>query len=91
MSSSTCFLAARDGDVLAVARLELLGDVLDDVVDLRLGDPGTLHAHRLARTHRQEERVALTDELLGAGLVEDDAAVGQAEVANAIRLRARWP
>jgi hypothetical protein len=52
-------------------------DVLDDGVDLGLGDPGPLHPDRLARPHRQEERVALADELLGARLVEDDPAVGE--------------
>ena len=46
-------------------------------MDLGLGDPGALDAHRLARAHRQEEGVTLTDELLGAGLVEDDAGVGE--------------
>ena len=49
----------------------------DDAVDLRLVDPRALHTHRLARAHRQEERVTLTEELLGAGLVEHDAAVGE--------------
>ena len=78
MSSSTCFLGGDHGDVVAVARLELLGDVLDDRVDLGLGDPGALHAHRLADAPRQEERVALADQLLGAGLVEHDAGVGDA-------------
>ena len=78
MSSSTCFFGAVDGDVVAVARLELVVDVLDDRVDLGLGDPGALHAHRLAGTHRQEERVALADQLLGARLVEHDPGVGDA-------------
>jgi hypothetical protein len=76
--------------IVAIARRELVPDVLDDRMDLRLGDPGTLHPHRLGRTHRQEQRVALTDELLGAGLVEDDPRVGRDEVANAIRT-GRWP
>ena len=78
MSSSTCFFGAVDRDVVAVARLELALDVLDDGVDLGLGDPGALHAHRLAGAHRQEQRVALADELLGARLVEDDPGVGDA-------------
>ena len=70
-------LRRGDGDVLAVMRRELGLDVLDDGVDLRLGDPGALDPHRLARPHREEERVALPDELLGAGLVEHDAGVGE--------------
>ena len=56
----------------------LLRDVLDDRLDLGLGDPGALHADRLGGAHRQEQRVALADQLVGAGLVEDDAAVGDA-------------
>ena len=77
MSSSTCFFGATTDDVLAVVRLELLRDALDDRVDLGLRDPGTLDADRLARAHRQEQRVTLTDELLGARLVQDDPGVGQ--------------
>src|SRR6478672_9902423 len=68
----------RGGHVLAVRRLQLLLAVLDDLVDLRLGDPGPLDAHRLGRSHRQEEPVALAHELLRARLVEDDPAVGEA-------------
>ena len=67
----------RGGDVLAVRRLQLLLAVLDDLVDLGLGDPGALHAHRLGGAHRQEQPVALADELLRARLVEDDPAVGE--------------
>ena len=36
-----------------------------------------LDADRLARAHRQEQGVALTDELLRTGLVEHDPGVGQ--------------
>src|SRR4051812_9051361 len=68
----------RSGDVLAVAGLQLLLAVLDDHVDLGLGDPGTLHPDRLRGTHRQEEAVALPDQLLRTGLVEDHPAVGEA-------------
>ena len=78
MSSSICFLGATTGDVLDVVGLELGRDELDDLVDLGLVDPRALHAHRLACAHREEERVALADELLGAGLVEHDARVGEA-------------
>ena len=64
-------------DVLAVVRRELALDVRDDGVDLGFVDPCALHAHRLARTHRQEQRVTLAEQLLGTGLVEHDAAVGE--------------
>ena len=57
MSSSICFLGADDRDVLDV-RLELGRDERDDLVDLRLVDPGSLDA-QLARAHREEECVAL--------------------------------
>ena len=67
----------RGGDVLAVGRLQLVLAVLDDLVDLGLGHPGALHAHRLGRAHRQEQPVTLADQLLRARLVEDDPAVGQ--------------
>ena len=77
MSSSISRLDAAGAVTSStVRRLELGLAVLDDLVDLGLGDPGTLHADGLARSHRQEQSVTLTDELLGAGLVEDDAAVG---------------
>ena len=76
----------RDGDVVAVRRLQLRLAVLDDLVHLGLGDPGPLHAHGLARSHRQEEPVTLADQLLGARLVEDDPAVGRGcDVAKASR------
>ena len=51
---------------------------LTTVGDLVLGDPGALHADRLRRAHRQEQPVALADQLVGARLVEDDARVGHA-------------
>jgi hypothetical protein len=41
--------------------------VLDDGGDLGVGDERALHAQRLARAHRQEQAVALADQLLGAG------------------------
>ena len=44
----------------------------DDRVDLGVGDERALHARRLGRTHRQEQRVALAEQLLRARLVEDD-------------------
>jgi hypothetical protein len=52
--------------------------VADDLADLLLRDEGALHPQRLARPHRQEERIPLPDQLLRARLVEDDPAVGQA-------------
>ena len=78
MSSSRSRLdCGRGGDVLAVRRRQLLLAVLDHLVDLGLGDPGALHAHRLAGAHRQEQPVTLADQLLRARLVEDDPAVGE--------------
>ena len=77
----------RGRDVLAERRLPLALDVLDDRVDLLVGDEGALDAERLGRAHRQEQAVALADELLRAGLVEDDLAVGARRlVAKASRL-----
>ena len=77
MSSSTSRLAAASvSDVVAVLGGHLLLDVADDGVDLGLGDPRALDAHRLGGAHRQEQGVALADQLLGAGLVEDDPGVG---------------
>src|SRR5690606_6439997 len=70
-------LLRDDGDVLAVVRRHLRLDVVDDLVDLRLVDPGALDAHRLRLAHRVEQGVALADELLRAGRVEDDAGVLQ--------------
>ena len=73
-------LFALDGGrhVLPVLGAGLPGDVLDDALDLGLGDPRALHADRLGRAHRQEQRVALADQLVGTRLVEDDARVGDA-------------
>ena len=61
-------------DILPVLGAGLPRDVLDDRLDLGLADPRALHADGLGGAHRQEQRVALADELVGAGLVEDDAA-----------------
>ena len=72
-------------------RLELGLDVLDDGVDLGLGHPRALDAHRLGRAHRQEQRVTLADELLGAGLVEHDARVGRATTSRRPAATARSP
>ena len=69
----------RRRHLLDVGRLELVLAVLDDLVDLRLGDPGALDTHRLGRAHRQEETVTLADQLLRTRLVEDDAAVAELE------------
>jgi hypothetical protein len=51
-------------DVGAERRLALGLDVLDDGGDLGVGDERALHAQRLARAHRQEQAVALADQLL---------------------------
>ena len=76
MSSSICFFGASGGDVVAVDGLELALDVLDHLVDLGFRDPGALDTHGLGGTHRQEQGVALADQLLGARLVQDHAGVG---------------
>src|SRR5215472_15133252 len=68
----------RHRDVLAVGGLRLLAAVRDNLPGLLFRDEGVLQPQRLARPHRQEQRVALADELLRAGLVQDDPAVGQA-------------
>ena len=79
MSSSSSRLdCGGRGDVLAVGRLRAASlQCLTTWCDLGLGDPGALDAHRLAGAHRQEQPVALADQLLRARLVEDDPAVGQ--------------
>ena len=86
MSSATFVGLRRDGDVLAVGRLELLGDVGDHGPDLLLGDPRALDPDRLAGAHRQEQPVALPDQLLRARLVQDDPESVIEEVAKASRL-----
>ena len=49
----------------------------DDLTDLFLADEAPLDALRVAAVAGQQEHVALADQLLGAGLVEDDSAVGE--------------
>ena len=78
MSSSISFFCfVPDGDVVPEDGRHLVLAVLDDRRDLVLGDEGALHTDRLVRAHRQEQPVALADQLLGARLVEDDPAVGE--------------
>ncbi len=76
-SSISFFCSVPDGDVVPEDGRHLVLAVLDDRRDLVLGDEGALHTGRLVRAHRQEEPVALADQLLGARLVEDDPAVGE--------------
>src|SRR5215469_3388133 len=64
--------------VVAISRLGLLLTVRDDLANLLLGDKSVLQPDRLARAHRQEKRVTLTDKLLGTGLVKNDPAIGKA-------------
>ena len=78
MSESISFFAATGRDIRPVLGPGLPGDVLDDLLDLGLVDPGALHADGLGGAHRQEQGVALADQLVGAGLVEDDPGVGDA-------------
>ena len=49
--------------------------MLNHGVNLRLRHPRTLNTHRLRSTHRQEERITLTDQLLRAGLIQHHARV----------------
>src|SRR5207248_4956535 len=64
------FLRRRQ-DIRPELRLPLVLAELDDIVDLRLADPGALDPDRLGRAHRQEQAVAAADQLLRAGLGED--------------------
>jgi len=73
-------LAADKLDV--VASFSILGDLVAEVggdpAHALLVDPRALDALGATRGGGQHEHVALTDELLGPGLIEDDARVGEA-------------
>ena len=58
--------------------LALAPALLDDQRDLLLAHVGALDALEARRAERLEEHVALAEQALGAGRVEDDAAVGLA-------------
>jgi hypothetical protein len=49
----------------------------DHGTDLGLADPRALEAPRVARGGREQQQITLADQPLGAGLIEDDTAVGQ--------------
>ena len=49
----------------------------DDGVNLVVGDVRALEADRLVRARRQKQAVAHPDQLLGALLIQDHAAVGE--------------
>ena len=49
--------------------------MLNHGVNLRLRHPRALNTHRLRGTHRQEERITLTDQLLRAGLIQHHARI----------------
>ena len=87
MSSSISLRVLDLRHVVAVDRLQLGLDVCHDRGNLLLGDPGALHPDRLARSHRQEERIALADQLLSARLVEDHPTVRQA---TTLRTQVDW-
>ena len=77
-SSISFFCCVPHGDVVAVGGLPAGPcSAATTALDLVLGDERALHPDRLARAHRQEQPVALADQLLGARLVEDDPAVGE--------------
>ena len=80
-SSSTPPAAARRGllafDSIDIARTALAAPVGDDGLDLVLTHPRALDPPRDARGRREQQEVAPADEALGAGLVEDDTAVGE--------------
>src|SRR5262245_41355338 len=66
-------------DALDVARRRhLAAPVRDDLPHAFLVDPGPLDPDCPAGARGQQQHVALADELLGAGLVEDHPRVGQA-------------
>ena len=65
------------GDADDVFGVALALPVRDDGPHLGLGHPGALDASRHRRRRREQQHVPLADEPLGAGLVEDDPAVGQ--------------
>ena len=67
----------RRGDALGVLRFGLVLTGLHDGVDLLVADKGALQPDRLVGPHWQKQRVAHADQLLRAGLIEDDAAIGQ--------------
>ena len=52
--------------------------MLHDRTDLGLLDPTALHAVRRRGRRSQHEEVALADQALGAGLIQDHAGVGEA-------------
>ena len=45
-------------------------------MDLGIRHPRSLHTHWLRSTHRQEEPIALANELLGTRLVQNDSRIG---------------
>ncbi len=59
--------------------------MLNDAADLLLRDKRALDPHRFVRSYGQEESIALTHQLLGARLIQDDPESARLEVANASR------
>ena len=76
-------------DVAGAVRLAL--PVRRDLPNALLVDPRALYPLRPARAGGEREQVALADQLLGTGLVEDDARVGEAAHARTRAGSARWP
>ena len=78
MSSSISFLAAcPTGNVVAIGGCQLLLAVFDDRPDFRVGHERALDARGFRCAHRQEQAVALAEQLLRARLVEDYPRVSQ--------------
>ena len=66
----------RGGDIVAIMSLHLGLDMGDNLMDLGIRHPRSLHTHWLRSTHRQEEPIALANELLGTRLVQNDSRIG---------------
>ena len=63
-------------DVFAVFRLALGAHELHGLANLGFGHPRALHTNRLGGTHRQEQRIALTNQGLGTDRVKNDSRIG---------------
>ena len=63
-------------DVFAVLRLALGAHELHGLANLGFGHPRALHTNRLGGTHRQEQRIALTNQRLGTDRVKNDSRIG---------------
>ena len=62
-------------DVLAIMRFALGAYEFDRFANLGFPDPGALHTNGTRLSHRQEQRIALSDQGLGACRIEDHARI----------------